>query len=273
MNAPDSPTRSVPLPVLYSIRGWLQEVNPAYITFVEEMRETGIDVVDIYVPPTGFRTFGEWAIAVVEAIDSHRHDDEPLHLMGYCLGGVAMLVVIAEFERRAISPACVSMIDVRMYRHDFRLQRGFDSVYQTPWPVRLRGLLIRLTPPDRESFGSVASSVLRRSIRSVRELPKRGWRSHKRRIPAVHEEQALAFAWEFDAISTPVCCYNTQASIDLYTQNDPSLNMGAYLQGGFVVRMIEGNHETCIDTPYAAGLIEKITADRTAVVQGVGAFQ
>jgi len=51
------------------------------------------------------------------------------------------------------------------------------------------------------------------------------------------------------------------------------LNMGAYLQGGFVVRMIEGNHETCIDTPYAAGLIEKITADRSAVVQGVGAFQ
>lgn len=273
MNAPDSSTQSVPLPVLYSIRGWLQEVNPAYITFVEGMRDTGVDVVDIYVPPAGFRTFGEWAIAVVEAIDSHRHDDEPLHLMGYCLGGVIMLVVIAEFERRAISPACVSMIDVRAYRQDFRLQRGFDSVYQTPWPVRLRGLLIRLTPPDRESFGSVFSSVVRRSIRSARELPKRGWRSHKRRIPAVHEEQALAFAWEFDAISTPVCCYNTQASMDLYTQNDPSLNMGVYLQGGFVVRMIEGNHETCIDTPHAAGLIKKITADRTAVVQGVGAFQ
>ena len=61
--------------------------------------------------------------------------------------------------------------------------------------------------------------------------------------------------------------------MDLYTQNDPSLNMGKYLQGGFVVRMIEGNHESCIDTPYATGLIEKITADRTAVVQGVGAFQ
>jgi thioesterase domain-containing protein len=273
VNAPDSPARSVPLPVLYSIRVWLQEVNPAYITFVEEMRDTGVDVVDIYVPPAGFRTFGEWAIAVVEAIDSHRHDDEPLHLIGYCLGGVIMLVVIAEFERRAISPACVSMIDARMYSQDFRFRRGFDSVYQTPWPVRLRGLLIRLTPPDRESFGSVAPAVLRRSIRSVRELPKRGWRSRKRRIPAVHEEQALAFAWELDSISTPVYCYNTQASIDLYAPNDPSLHMGRYLQGGYVVRMIEGNHENCIDTPYATSLIEKITADRIAVVQGVGAFE
>ena len=273
MNASDLSTRSVPLPVLYSVRAWAQEVNPAYITLVDEMRATGVDVIDIYVPPTGFRSFGEWANAIVEAIDSHRHDDEALHLMGYCLGGVIMLLVIAEFERRAISPACVSVIDARMYSQGFRLRRGFDSVYQTPWPVRLRGLLIRLTPPDRESFGSVASSVLRRSIRSVRELPKRGWRSHKRRISAIHQEQHLAFAWEFDAISTPVYRYNTQASMDLYAQNDPSLNMGKYLQGGFVVRMIEGNHESCIDTPYATGLIEKITADRTAVVQGVGAFQ
>jgi len=273
MNAPDSSTRSVPLPVLYSIRGWLQEVNPAYITFVEGMRDTGIDVVDIYVPPTGFRTFGEWAIAVVEAIDSHRHVDEPLHLMGYCLGGVIMLVVIVEFERRAISPVCVSLIDARMYSGLDRLRRGFDALYQTPWPVRLRGLLIRLTPPDRESFGSVFSSVVRRSVRSVRELPKRGWRSRKRRIPAVYNEQELAFAWEFEAISTPVCCYNTQASIDLYAPNDPSLHMGRYLQGGFVVRMIEGNHENCIDTPHAAGLIARINEDRSSVVAGTGVFQ
>ena len=259
--------------MLYSVRAWAQEVNPAYITFVEEMRATGVDVVDIYVPPTGFRTFGEWASAIVETIDSHRHDDEPLHLMGYCLGGPIMLVVIAEFERRAISPVCVSMIDARMYSGLDRLRRGFDALYQTPWPVRLRGLLIRLAPPDRESFGSVSSSVVRRSIRSVRELPERGWRSRKRRIPAVYNEQLLAFAWEFDAISTPVYRYNTQASIDLYAPNDPSLHMGRYLQGGYVVRMIEGNHENCIDTPYATGLIEKITADRTAVVQGVGAFE
>lgn len=259
--------------MLYSVRAWAQEVNPAYITFVDEMRATGVDVVDIYVPPTGFRSFGDWANAIVEKIIDAHPDGEPLHLMGYCLGGTIMMVVIAELERRTISPAYVSMIDARRYSEGYRLRRGFDSLYQTPWPVRLRGLLIRLTPPDRESFVSVASSVLRRSIRSVRELPKRGWRSHKRRIPAVHEEQHLAFAWEFDAISTPVYRYNTQASMDLYAQNDPSLNMGAYLQGGFVVRMIEGNHENCIDTPYATGLIEKITADRTAVVQGVGTFR
>lgn len=261
------------LPVLYSVRGWLQEVNPAYITFVDEMRATGVDVVDTYVPPAGFRSFGDWANAIVEKIIDAHPDGEPLHLMGYCLGGTIMMVVIAELERRTISPACVSIIDAREYSPRARLHRGLDALNLTPWPVRLRGLLVRLTPPDRETLGAVTTSVVRRAIRSTIELPKRGWRSRKRRIPAVFDELVLAYAWEFDAISTPVHLYNTQASMDLYAPGNPSLNIGRYFQAGFVVRMIEGNHENCIGTPHATTLIERINADRTAVVQGVGTFR
>lgn len=273
MSASDQSTRSVSLPVLYSIRGWTQEVNPAYITFVDEMRATGVDVVDIFIPPAGFRTFGDWAAGIVETINNHRHDEEPLHLMGYCFGGNVLLAALAEFERQATSPASVSMIDARMSSQIWRLERGYDSLYQTPLPVRFRGLLLRLTPPDRESFGSVAASVVRRSVRSVLELPQRGWRSRKRRRPEVQEEMSLAFAWEYESVSTPVHCYNTEASLDLHAAGDPSLLMGRYLRGGYVIRMIEGDHENCIDAAHATALIEKITADRTAVVQGVGPFQ
>lgn len=261
------------LPVLFSVRGWLQEVNPAYVTFVEEMRATGADVVDIYVPPAGFRSFGDWANAIVEKIVDAHPDNEPLHLMCYCLGGSLMLVVLTELERRGIRPAFVSIIDAREYSPRDRLHRGLDALNLTPWPVRLRGLLVRLTPPDRETLGAVTTSVVRRAIRSTIELPKRGWRSRKRRIPAVFDELVLAYGWEFDAISTPVHLYNTQASMDLYAPGNPSLNIGKYLQGGFVVRMIEGNHENCIETPHASTLIDRITIDRIAVVHGAGVFQ
>ena len=255
------------------MRGWTEGVDPVYISFVEEMRATGVEVADIHVLPAGFPNFGAWANAIVETINSRRREDESIHLMGYCFGGNLLLAVLAEFERRGISPAYVALIDARMASPIWRLRWGYDALYQAPWPVRFRGLLIRLTPPDRESFVAVTASVVRRSVRSVRELPQRGWRSRRRRRPEIYDELSRSFAWEYEAITTPVHCYNTEESKDRFAAGDPSLLMGRYLQGGYVIRMIEGDHGKCIAPPYSTLLIKKITTDRTAVVQGVGPFQ
>jgi thioesterase domain-containing protein len=263
----------VPLPTLYSIRGWTEPVNPAYVTFVEEMRSTGIDVVDIYVPPKGFGDLGQWAGAVLDRIRGEMDPSVPLHLMTYCIGGNLSLAMLHQIESEGVPIEFVAFIDVREDPEAYRLARGIDSLYLVPWAVRFRLLLVRLTPPDRETLGPVVASVLRRSVRSVIELPKRGWRSRRRRAPATFDEQHLTYHWEFDAISIPVRLYNTQSSIDRFATRDPSLNIGKFLQGGFVIRFINGSHENCIDPPHSTELIETMTSDRRAVVAGSDMFR
>ena len=260
------------LPPLISVRGWTEEVNPAYVTFVEEMRSTGIEVIDIHVPPTGYSTMGEWAGAVTAATGEHRHDLEPLHLMAYCVGGNITLEVLHQLEAVGAIADFVAFIDVREDHEARRLERGIDALYLVPWAVRLRLAMIRLTPPDRESFGTVLGSVVRRSVRSVRELPKRGWRSTKRRRPATFDVLRLTYPWEFEGLTTPVHLYNTEDSLIRYGANDPSLHIGRNLWGGFVIRRIDGTHENCIEAPHSAGLIARITADRGATVAGDGVF-
>jgi hypothetical protein len=133
--------------------------------------------------------------------------------------------------------------------------------------------MMRLTPPDRETLGVVLTSVLRRSVRSVLEFPKRGWRSKKRRKSAVYRQLWLEYRCDWPSVKTPAHLYICPNSVERYTPGDPSAGAALTLQGGFVIRSIDGNHENCIMPAHSAGLIDKITADRTAVMQGVGAFQ
>ena len=83
----------------------------------------------------------------------------------------------------------------------------------------------------------------------------------------------LGHRWEFSPLLTPVYLYNTTTSIEDYGDGDPTVHLGRYLRGGFVIRRIAGNHTTCIEPPNSAGLIERIATDRQAIVAGVGAFQ
>jgi len=261
------------LPVLYSVRAWTEEANPAYITFVDELRATGVEVVDAYVSPAPFRDLGEWARAVVEVIETHHDPATPLHLIAYCAGGNLLLAVLHQLEAAGTSPAFVAFIDVREDQEASRLARGIESLYLVPWGVRFRLALIRLTPPDREPVRAILHSVVRRSIRSVRELPERGWRSRKRRRPLTFDVLRLTYPWEFDGVITPVHLFNTEDSVQRYGANDPSLHIGRNLLGGFVVRRIEGTHERCIEPPHSTDLIGKINAERRAVAQGTGTFQ
>jgi len=261
------------LPALFSVRCWNDEPDTGSLAFAKEMRSTGVEIEDIYVPPAGFRDLGEWAGAVIEEIESRLNPETPLHLMAYCGGGNITLAALHHLEAAGIFPEFVALIDVREDQESNRLERGIDARNHVPWMVRLRCALIRLTPPDRESLGQVLRSVVRRSIISVLQLPKWGWRGRKVRKPWLFEVLSLIYPWEFDSVVTPVHLYNTRDSIQRFGANDPSLHIGRNLFGGFVVRFIEGTHENCIEPPHSAALIERINADRRAVVAGQGAFQ
>jgi thioesterase domain-containing protein len=241
------------LPVLFSVRGWTEEVNPAYITFVDELRATGVEVIDIFPDHEGCSTVGEWAQRATDEILQRHSQGEPLHLLGYCAGGSLLHESVRQLEARNVQPACLGFIDVRGSNPKERLARGIDSQFQVRWMQRVRFQLERLTPPDRESLASVLRSVLR----------TRGWRSSKRHIPAIHSQARLAATWEFNSITTPAFAYNCPIAIDKYWPGNPSLGRAALLQGGFIIRFIEGTHETCIAREYAANLIARIAADRS----------
>ena len=261
------------LPELYSVRMWTEDVNPSYITFIDEMRATGQEVVDIFVTYHGYTTLDEWAGGVVERLLELWKDGTALHLIGYCGGGDLLLAALPILERRGFQAEYVGFLDVRTTSQRESLLRGMYSLYQVPWSARVRRQTMRLTPPDRESLGSVSRDVLRRSLRSVIEFPSRGWRSKKRRRPAIFEQLRLAFRTEWLGVSTPSYLYVCPHSVKKYVPGDPSAGIARRMLGGFVIRSIEGTHETCIEPPHATDLIARINADRRAVVAGVGAFQ
>ena len=263
----------VALPKLFSVRGWSEEVNPAYVTFIDEMRAAGHHVVDIFPSHTGCATFGEWAQRALDEILQQRDPDEPLDLIGYCLGGTLLTVVVRLLEDQQIDIGYLGFIDVRRDSPETRLTKGLDSLYQVPWSYRVRLQLLRLIPPDRETFGAVLWSVVRRSARSVRELPVRGWRSRKRQNPAIHEQMLINFRWRFAATTTPVYSYNAVHSVFRRPDNDLSLGMSLRFRGGFAITEIGGTHENCIEPPHSTALIEEITSDRCAAVAGLGVFQ
>ncbi len=250
------------LPPLLSVRGWAEEVDPEYVRFVDMLRDTGQNVVDIFVPHEGFESFGEWASAVAHEVVRLHRNDGPLHLLGYCGGGTLLHVALRDLESRGVAPAYVGFIDVRAGEAGVRLRLGYDSLFRVSPMQRVRFQLVRLVPPDREPFLTVVGSVCRRSVRSLLELPERGWRSSKRRDPRLHEQSVLAANWEFNSIDTPAYVYNCRSSIARYRTADPSLGRAALLRGGFVVRRIDGDHNTCVEPPYADALIAMILADR-----------
>ena len=245
-------------------------MNPSYLTFIEEMRATGAEVIDVFVPHDGFSTFGQWADALMQQELAHHRDGVPLHLLGYCLGGTLLTVIVRGLEDRGIRPDYVGFIDVRRDTPAVRLSKGLDALYGVPLANRIRLQLLRLTPPDREPLGVVVGSILRRSVRSIVELPTRGWRSRKRRNPLIHGSLRLNFSWEYRSITSPVHCYNCALSIERHPFHDPSLGMSIRLRGGLALRLIEGTHENCIEPPHSAALIELITADRVSAMQGRG---
>lgn len=272
MNTPAAQSPSPDLPVLFSVRGWSQELNPAYITFVEEMRDCGYQVIDIHIGPKGFADLGAWSAAVADEVMARATPAESLHIMGYCLGGNLLMNALVRFEACGVQPDYVGLIDVRSNAPADLLRKGLLSLYQVPWSKRIRSQLGRLAPPNHEPFGTVIASVLRRSVRSVIELPKRGWRSRKRRNPATHLELTIGAHWSYSSVTTPVHLYVCDSSLDRYAPGDPSLNTAARFRGGFVVRRAAGNHENCIEPPHSARLVEMITSDRRAVVAEVSVF-
>ena len=164
-------------------------------------------------------------------------------------GADLLVKVLSILELRGIAADYAGLIDMRVGRQGDALRIGMYSIYEVPWSGRIWRQMTRLTPPDRETLGAVLASVAHRSIRSVLDFRKRGWRSKKFRNPARFKEVWLSYRCEYPSIRTPAYLYVCPKSVQRLTPGDPSVGTASTLQGGFVIRSIEGNHETCIQLP------------------------
>lgn len=165
-----------------------------------------------------------------------------------------------------VDPAYVGLIDTRRDPAERRLRKGLDALHLLPFSDRVRLQLGRLAPPEVEPVSAVLGSILRRSVRSVIELPQRGWRSRHRRRPETWTQSRMNYMWNYRPITIPVHLYNCANSMRRYTPGDPSLGYALRLRGGYVLRMIEGDHDNCILPPRSAAVSELIAADRAAAI-------
>jgi hypothetical protein len=240
--------------------------RPALPGVRRRVRAGGVDIHDLFVPGDPFATLGDWARAVVAELASVALAGEPLHLVGYCLGGNILREVVAQLEATGTRPAYVGLID-SWYRPPAQwVDRGLYSRYGVGWHRRVRHQAGRFAPPRNERLSAVVRSWVVRFARTTgRFLRGRTLGRERRNIRNWHG-QHLARDWFYPRLMVPVHLYNSQESVtDL--DGDPSMGLAPYLISGFDVRVFpDTQHWTCLQPPCRDQLVALIGQHRRAAV-------
>ena len=249
-------------PRLISVRGWTADDDPRYPAFVDALRDTGVDVHDLFVACDPFATMGDWARAVIDELEAVAVPGEPLHLLGYCLGGHILLEVIGQLQRSGRHPAYVGLIDCWYRPPAHWVDRGIYSRYGVAWFRRVRHQAGRMAPPAPEPLAVILRSWLVRLARTTgRAL--RG-RTPARQRPSIRNwsGQHLAYNWFYPRLQVSVHLYNSQDSVD-DMDGDPSMGLAPLLIGGFDVEVLaDSQHWTCLQSPCREQLIDLIGQHR-----------
>jgi thioesterase domain-containing protein len=263
--APSGTDRALPSrQLLISVRGWSADDDPRYPAFVERLRDSGVDVHDLFVPPDPFPTMADWARAVIAEISTVALAGEPLHLLGYCLGGHVLLEVVGQLQASAQMPGYVGLIDCWYRPPAHWVDRGIYGRYGVAWSRRVRHQAARIAPPHAERPSVVLRSWAIRTARTTGRV-LRGRTSSRQRPEILNwQGQHLAYDWFYPRLTTPVHVYNAEVTVD-DMGGDPSIGLSPYLVGGFEVQVLpDSGHRTCLQPPTSERLIELIGRDRAA---------
>lgn len=257
------------LPPLVSIRGWNADDDPRYPAFIDQMRAADIDVFDIYIEADTFSTIGEWAAAAIaeidEAITRGTIPNQPLHLIGYCLGGNILTDITNLLTQQHRPPAYVGLIDVFLRTPAMFISYGLYGRFAMPWRRIPFLQMSRFSAPENETLHAVIGSWARQLLRATRTALRRGpIRSRRENIRNWHAQR---LAYNAKRVRITVLLHLYVSSFTLAdNNNDPSCGMARYLCGGFNVSMMPGvDHHTCIEPPFATELIATINRDRNRV--------
>jgi hypothetical protein len=257
---------TVGMPQLISVRGWTAVDDPRYPAFVDAVRAGGVDIHDLFVPGDSFATLGDWARAVVAELASVAVPGEPLHLVGYCLGGHLVWEVVGQLEAIGTRPAYVGLIDC-WYRPPAQwVDRGIYHRYGVGWHRRVRHQAGRLAPPRNERLSAVVRSWVVRFARTAgRSMRGRTLGRERLKVRNWHG-QHLSYDWFYPRLRVPVHLYNSEESVaDM--DGDPSMGLAPYLIAGFDVRVFaDTQHWTCLQPPWCDHLIDLIAQHRQAAL-------
>lgn len=229
----------------------------------------GVEVVLAHVDHTGCRTFAEWADRFADHIVDEHQTDEPMRLLGYCIGGVMCVEVAARLTARGRPPAYVGLVEAWSPSPLTRLVDGTYRHYRVPWRNRIRGALFELSRPHGPRARTIAAAwtmaLLKWPPRWFRDVVIR--RGAPRRRKSRWEPLRLAWALDRSSLDIPVFAYHTAHSTALMN-GDRTLGLSPHLRGGFVLRTVGGDHAACTDHPHLEDLARVISVDLDLVEAG-----
>lgn len=116
--------------MLDSVRMWTEEAHPSYLAFMDEMRTTGLEVIDIFDPHHGHASLDDWAEGVTNRLFEQWLPGTELHLLGFCVGGELLITALPILESRGIRTDYVGLIGIRAARQGDPLRKSLYSLYQ-----------------------------------------------------------------------------------------------------------------------------------------------
>jgi len=256
------------LPPLVSIRGWDANDDPRYPVFLDQIRATGIKVIDIYVGAENHKTMQSIVDAATADIEDQLEQsgiapDEPFDMLAYCVGGDVLLGAAHTFQQRRRPTPFLGLIDCYITSPKARVTTGVYGRYGISWSHRLRDQADRLAEPSNEKLTAVIGSWIGQYAKSFRIALRHGPRWTRRKNSYGYAYNHLSFEGDLPYVTKPVVLYNTSQMIT-EAEGDRSLGLSRYLRSGYVVRVLaEQDHHNCITPPHSDALIALIAADRS----------
>lgn len=245
---------------VWVVRGWSEELDPRHPVFLQRLHDAGVDVVDLYVPAETASSFDEWVDHFVDVFESSVPDPTvPLQCVGYCVGGNLLGQIADHLADRGFRFAYLGLIDTRMETTLQRLRHNVNSRAKVPRNVRLRLFLASTGTPTRESFVDILRAWAVAKARSVGGFLTKGPRFLRRRNDPAWHTIHLSYATQFETSNLPHHRYVARQSIETYA--DPTLNSSPWSRGGYALRIVGGDHYTCITDPHLDGLVRAIVDD------------
>jgi thioesterase domain-containing protein len=265
---PGAIVTSTPVRVVV-VRAWSETADPRMMEFEGTLRALGIDVVDHYVraAPTD-RDMVAWARRAIEELAHTDVGARPTHVLGYCLGGHLLIEMLAVWATQGHRPVYAGLIDTWSRQPLFRLEQGIERRYEVSWPMRVRIQARAVSDPALLPWRRIARAWWQAARRGAALTcsPAAHVRQRRRRREqdnwwSVH----LAYDWVWSILEVPLYLYNCTDSVANEFEGDPTLGLSAHLRGGYALRLVDGDHLSCLAGAEGVRLAALIQADLAGV--------